>query len=55
MSDDRTEIVVEKLGEFKRSDISENQNIQYFAGAENRIKMTRFYNQKFLCDYQMHW
>ena len=54
-SDEKTSIKVEKRGKFKASDISENQNIQYFAGSENPISLSRFYNQRFLCDYQMAW
>jgi len=55
ITDDRSSIKVNKGGQFKPSDISENQNIQYFAGAENQISMSRFYNQRFSCDYQMAW
>jgi len=33
----------------------ENENIQYYAGSENQIRMSRFYNQRFTCDYQMGW
>ena len=54
-SDEKTSIKVEKRGKFKASEISENQNIQYFAGSENPIILSRFYNQRFLCDYQMAW
>ena len=53
--DDKTSIKIEKMGQFKPSDIAENQNIQYFAGSENPISMSRFYNQRFICDYQMSW
>ena len=55
ITDDRSSIKVNKGGQFKPSDISENQNIQYFAGSDNQISMSRFYNQRFSCDYQMAW
>ena len=55
ISDERTTIKVDKNGQFKPSAISENENIQYFAGSHNEIFMTRFYSQKFMCDYQMAW
>ena len=54
-TDDKSTIKVDKLGKFKLSDIAENQNIQYFAGSENPISTSRFYNQRFICDYQMAW
>ena len=55
ITDDKTSIKVNKTGLFKPSDIAENQNIQYFAGSENQISMSRFYNQRFICDYKMAW
>ena len=53
ITDDRTSIKVEKKGDYKLSLSSENENIQYFEGAENPLEMKRFYNQRFLCDYGM--
>ena len=55
MTDEKTTIKVDKGGHFKSSDISENQNVQYFSGSENSISMSRFYNQRFLCDYRLAW
>ena len=52
---DKTEIKVERRGHFKLSEKSENENVQYFDGSENPLHMTHFYNQKFLCNYQMAW
>ena len=63
---------VTKGGEFKANKKDENENIQYYAGSENQLAMTRclrkqadtqvdthqfyrFYNQRFLCDYEMAW
>ena len=46
---------IKKDGQFKLSDISENENIQYYSGSENPIYMVRFYNQKFFCDFKMYW
>ena len=37
------------------SESFENENIQYFTGKENFVNMRRFYNQRFLCDYQLNW
>ena len=37
------------------SESFENENIQYFTGKENSVNMRRFYNQRFLCDYQLNW
>ena len=37
------------------SESFENENIQYFSGKENSLYMRRFYNQRFLCDYQLNW
>ena len=53
--DERTSISVEKLGNFKLSETYENENIQYFAGTENPLHLRRFYNQRFLCDFQLNW
>ena len=46
---------VEFSGGYKLSKIYENENIQYFSGKENPLHMRRFYNQRFLCDYELHW
>ena len=62
---------VTKGGEFNANKRDENENIQYYAGSENQLAMTRwlrkradqvnihqfyrFYNQRFLCDYEMAW
>ena len=64
-------VKVTKGGEFKANKKDENENIQYYAGSENQLAMTRclrkhasqvnihqiyrFYNQRFLCDYKMAW
>ena len=42
-------------GGYKVSKIYENENIQYFSGKENPLHMRRFYNQRFLCDYELDW
>ena len=42
-------------GGYKISKIYENENIQYFSGKENPLHMRRFYNQRFLCDYELDW
>lgn len=53
--DEKATIKVTKGGEFKANKKDENENIQYYAGSENQLAMTRFYNQRFLCDYEMAW
>ena len=53
--DESTTIKLYKMGNFKPSVLSENENIQYFEGSENQILMIRFYNQKFICNYMMGW
>ena len=53
--DEKTTIFVEKRGEHKLSGSDENENIQYFAGTENPLQLQRFYNQRFLCNYQLKW
>ena len=53
--DDKTSISVERHGNFKLSELSENENIQNFKGIENPLFMKRYYNQRFLCDYKLNW
>ena len=54
-TDQETIIRVVRKGDFESSNIDENENIQYFKGAENLLTMKRFYNQVFQCNYQMGW
>ena len=53
--DQKTSIKARKLGEFKLSKSDENENIRYFKGTENPLLMRRFYNQRFLCSYELTW
>ena len=53
--DEKTSISVQKLGSFKLSETAENENIQYFAGIENPLQLSRFYNQRFLCNFKLNW
>ena len=38
---------------YKKSDMSENQNIYYFHGAENILELSRTYTVGFICTYDM--
>ena len=53
--DSKTTILVQKLKDYTLSKTDENENIQYFAGTENPLELFRFYNQRFLCNYQLKW
>ena len=57
--DEKTSILVDTTyypyQTYQLSDKDENSNIQYFSGAENPLHLRRFYNQRFLCNYQLKW
>ena len=53
--DTQTSLTVEKKGNFILSKDFENENIQYFSGKENPLQLKRFYNQRFLCNYNLRW
>ena len=53
--DKNVKLYVEKLGSPQGSSKTEIENIEYFAGNDNPMFLKRFYNQRFLCDYQMSW
>ena len=55
MTDNRTAIMVKKLGNFELSAKTELENTHVYSGRENPLLVSRFYNIKFLCSYDMHW
>ena len=48
-------ITVSKSGSYSLPSIVDTENRQVFLGAENSITLSRFYNIRFLCNYQMQW
>ena len=53
--DENVKLFVEKLGSSKGSSTTEIERIEYFDGKDNPLFLKRFYNQRFLCDYQLSW
>ena len=53
--DEKTSITIKKQGSFKLSKIEDVENQQFFEGADNSMTMSRFYNIRFICNYQMQW
>ena len=53
--DENVEMFLEKLGRSDGSSMTEIEIIDYFDGKENPLFLKRFYNQRFLCDYQLSW
>ena len=51
--DSEAHISVQKEGAFSRAPESETENVQYFAGSQNPLILSRFYNTRFLCSYNM--
>merc|ERR1712130_800947 len=55
LADEKTSITVKKQGEFSLSKVEDVENQQFFEGKENSMTMSRFYNIRFICNYQMQW
>ena len=53
--DETSKLFIEKLGKHQHSLISETENIEYFEGKDNPLFLKRFYDQRFLCVYQLSW
>ena len=53
--DQKASITVRKLGSFSLSKVEDVENQQFFQGRDNSMTMTRFYNIRFICNYQMQW
>ncbi|XP_023329745.1 gamma-aminobutyric acid receptor subunit beta-like [Eurytemora carolleeae] len=53
--DNEATITIGKEGESYLSGLDEFNNREYYRGAENLIKLSRFYNTRFLCQYDLRW
>ncbi|XP_023325055.1 uncharacterized protein LOC111698837 [Eurytemora carolleeae] len=53
--DDEATITIEKQGDFYLSGLEEYTNREYYRGSENKITLSRFYNTRFLCQYNLQW
>ena len=53
--DEETQIIVDRQSSFQLSPITELENVQVYSGSKNPLILSRFYNIKFLCNYEMHW
>ena len=54
LNDDHTVVFILREGHFSNSEITDLDNIEIFAGAENKITMNRMYNIDFMCEYHLH-
>ena len=55
MLDARTSVNIERRGLFALSKPFELENIRYYKGAENPLIMRRYYDERFLCNYNLEW
>ena len=53
--DEDSTIVVNKRGNYTLSTMENVENRQFFKGDENSITLSRFYNIRFICNYEMQW
>ena len=53
--DDDSTITISKQGNFSLPTMEDVENRQFFKGHENSITLSRFYNIRFLCNYEMNW
>jgi hypothetical protein len=53
--DEDASLTITKAGGFFLSETDKVENQQTFAGDENSITLTRFYNTRFICNYNMQW
>ena len=53
--DEKTSITIRKQGSFSLSKVEDVENQQFFQGRDNSMTMTRFYNIRFICNYEMQW
>ena len=53
--DDDATITIERKGTYTVPDITELENRHFYKGQDNKIMLTRFYNIRFLCTYNMNW
>ena len=55
LRDNKSLVTVDRLGQFTHSDASQATNIYIYSGIDNRLKITRVYSTKWLCNYDMLW
>ena len=53
--DEDSILTVSKKGDYTLSTMEDVENRQFFKGDENSITLSRFYNIRFLCNYEMQW
>ena len=53
--DEDASLTITKAGDFSLSEMEKVENRQTFAGDENSITLSRFYNTRFICNYNMQW
>ncbi|XP_023321489.1 acetylcholine receptor subunit alpha-type unc-38 [Eurytemora carolleeae] len=53
--DDKATITIRKEGKYYLSGLDEHNNRKNYQGAENLINLSRFYNIRFLCKYDLRW
>ena len=53
--DDDSSLTVKKSGDFSLSESDRVENQQKFGGGENSLILSRFYNTRFICHYNMQW
>ncbi|XP_023345924.1 uncharacterized protein LOC111714922 isoform X2 [Eurytemora carolleeae] len=53
--DDEASITIQKQGDYYLSGLDEYSNREYYRGEENPLTLSRFYNTRFLCQYDLQW
>jgi hypothetical protein len=55
--DDKTTVLVRtfNVSDFDISDKTNNEAVKQYAGEDNVLVMSKFYNLEFQCEFQMHW
>ena len=53
--DEDSILTIDRQGNYTLPDTGYLENTHLFAGMENKITLSRFYNIRFLCYYSMQW
>ena len=53
--DDDSSLTIKKSGNFSLTEMDQVENQQKFLGGENSLILSRFYNTRFICHYNMQW
>ena len=53
--DEDSILTITRSGNYTLPDTEDVENTHLFAGLENKITLSRFYNIRFLCYYNMQW